>query len=211
MLKVYTTRPDTLMGATYVAVAAEHRLAMQAAANNPALGDFIAECKRGGTAEADMATMEKKGMDTGLFVTHPLNGEKLPVWVANYVLMGYGEGAVMAVPAHDERDFAFAAKYNLPVKTVIRTSAGDATPAPWQDVYAEHGVCVNSGKYDGLDFSQASDAIAADLEAKGLGDKRTQFRLRDWGISRQRYWGCPIPIIHCPLAAMCRCRTSNCL
>ncbi|MDP3483342.1 MAG: class I tRNA ligase family protein, partial [Sulfuricella sp.] len=131
------------------------------------------------------------------FVVHPLNGEKLPVWVANYVLMGYGEGAVMAVPAHDERDFAFAAKYNLPVKAVIRTSAGDVTPAPWQDAYAEHGVCINSGKYDGLDFSQASDAIAADLEAKNLGAKRTQFRLRDWGISRQRYWGCPIPIIHC--------------
>jgi leucyl-tRNA synthetase len=197
VLKVYTTRPDTLMGATYVAVAAEHPLATAAAQGNPELAAFIEECKHGSVAEADMATMEKKGMPTGRFVAHPLNGEKLPVWVANYVLMGYGEGAVMAVPAHDERDFAFAAKYNLPVKAVIRTSAGDATPAPWQDAYAEHGVCVNSGKYDGLDFSQASDAIAADLEAKGLGAKRTQFRLRDWGISRQRYWGCPIPIIHC--------------
>ena len=197
VLKVYTTRPDTLMGATYVAVAAEHPLATEAAQGNPELTAFIEECKHGSVAEADMATMEKKGMPTGHFVVHPLNGEKLPVWVANYVLMGYGEGAVMAVPAHDERDFAFAAKYNLPVKAVIRTSAGAATPAPWQDAYAEHGVCVNSGKYDGLDFSQASDAIAADLSAKGLGAKRTQFRLRDWGISRQRYWGCPIPIVHC--------------
>jgi len=196
-LKVYTTRPDTLIGATYVAVAAEHPLATEAAQINPELAAFIEECKHGSVAEADMATMDKKGIPTGHFVVHPLNGEKLPVWVANYVLMGYGEGAVMAVPAHDERDFAFAAKYDLPVKAVIRTSAGDVTPAPWQDAYAEHGVCVNSGKYDGLDFSQASDAIAADLEAKSLGGKRTQFRLRDWGISRQRYWGCPIPIIHC--------------
>jgi leucyl-tRNA synthetase len=197
VLKVFTTRPDTLMGATYVAVAAEHPLATEAAQGNPELAAFIEECKHGSVAEADMATMEKKGMPTGRFVTHPLNGEKLPVWVANYVLMGYGEGAVMAVPAHDERDFAFAAKYKLPVRAVIRTSAGDLTPAPWQDAYAEHGVCINSGKYDGLDFGQASDAIAADLEARSLGAKRTQFRLRDWGISRQRYWGCPIPIIHC--------------
>ncbi len=197
VLKVYTTRPDTLMGATYVAVAAEHPLAAEAAQGNPELAAFIEECKHGSVAEADMATMEKKGMPTDRFVVHPLNGEKLPVWVANYVLMGYGEGAVMAVPAHDERDFAFAAKYNLPVRAVIRTSAGDVTPAPWQDAYAEHGTCVNSGKYDGLDFSQASDAIAADLEARSLGARRTQFRLRDWGISRQRYWGCPIPIIHC--------------
>jgi leucyl-tRNA synthetase len=197
VLKVFTTRPDTLMGATYVAVAAEHPLATEAAQVNPELAAFIEECKHGSVAEADMATMEKKGMPTGRFVVHPLNGEKLPVWVANYVLMGYGEGAVMAVPAHDERDFAFAAKYNLPVKAVIRTPAGDVTPAPWQDAYAEHGVCINSGKYDGLDFSQAADAIASDLQAKELGTKRTQFRLRDWGISRQRYWGCPIPIIHC--------------
>ncbi|WP_153111464.1 leucine--tRNA ligase [Propionivibrio limicola] len=198
-LKVFTTRPDTLMGATYVAVAAEHPLATQAAANNAALGEFIEECKRGGVAEADMATMEKKGMPTGLHVVHPLNGEKLPVWVANYVLMGYGEGAVMAVPAHDERDFAFATKYELPIRMSIASKTGAYTDvvAPWQEAYAEYGVCTNSGKYDGLDFQAAFDAIAADLEAKGLGAKRTQFRLRDWGISRQRYWGCPIPIIHC--------------
>ncbi|BBP05606.1 leucine--tRNA ligase [Sulfuriferula plumbiphila] len=198
-LKVYTTRPDTLMGATYVAVAAEHPLAARAAANNPALAEFIAACKRGGVAEADIATQAKKGMNTGLFVSHPLSGEKLPVWVANYVLMGYGEGAVMAVPAHDERDFEFAAQYGLPMKTVIASSSGayETVAAPWQDAYAEHGVCINSGKYDGLDFDAALEAIAADLQAKGLGSKRTQFRLRDWGISRQRYWGCPIPIIHC--------------
>jgi leucyl-tRNA synthetase len=202
VLKVFTTRPDTLMGATYVAVAAEHPLAAEAAEGNAELSAFIEECKRGGVAEADLATMEKKGMPTGRFVVHPLNGEKLPVWVANYVLMGYGEGAVMAVPAHDERDFAFARKYGLPIRTVIASASGAyATVDPagqWIDAYADHGVCVNSGKYDGLDFDQAFDAIAADLEAKGLGAKRTQFRLRDWGISRQRYWGCPIPIIHCP-------------
>ncbi len=200
VLKVYTTRPDTLMGATYVAVAAEHALATQAAKTNPALHEFIEECKRGGVAEADMATMEKRGMPTGLFVVHPLNGEQLPVWVANYVLMGYGEGAVMAVPAHDERDYAFATKYGLEIRMVIGSQAGaySDVAAPWQEAYADYGVCVNSGKYDGLKFQAAFDVIAGDLAAKGLGEKKTQFRLRDWGISRQRYWGCPIPIIHCP-------------
>ncbi|MCG7372664.1 leucine--tRNA ligase [Pseudomonas luteola] len=196
-LKVFTTRADTLMGATYVAVAAEHPLATQAAQNNPELQAFIDECKRGGVAEADIATQEKKGMPTPLFVEHPLTGEKLPVWVANYVLMHYGEGAVMAVPAHDERDFEFATKYNLPIKPVVRTSAGDETPAPWQAAYGEHGTLINSGEYDGLDFNAAFEAIATTLQSKGLGEPRTQFRLRDWGISRQRYWGCPIPIIHC--------------
>jgi leucyl-tRNA synthetase len=198
-LKVYTTRPDTLMGATYVAVAAEHPLATQAASNNTKLSEFIAECKRGGTAEADMATMEKKGLNTGLFVTHPLNGEKLPVWVANYVLMGYGEGAVMAVPAHDERDFEFALKYKLPIKQSITVKDKTFSNLAWQEWYGdkEQGACTNSGKYDGLNFQQAFDAIASDLAAKNLGEKKVQFRLRDWGISRQRYWGCPIPIIHC--------------
>ena len=196
-LKVFTTRPDTLMGATYVAVAAEHPLATQAAQNNPELQAFIAECKGGSVAEADVATQEKKGLPTGLFVEHPLTGEKLPVWVANYVLMHYGDGAVMAVPAHDERDFEFAHKYNLPVKSVVRTSSGDSNPAPWQDAYGEHGTLINSGEFDGLDFAGAFDAIEVALIKKELGASRTQFRLRDWGISRQRYWGCPIPIIHC--------------
>ncbi|MDZ3824950.1 leucine--tRNA ligase [Pseudomonas monsensis] len=196
-LKVFTTRPDTLMGATYVAVAAEHHLASLAAKNNPELQAFIAECKGGSVAEADVATQEKKGLPTGLFVEHPLTGEKLPVWVANYVLMHYGDGAVMAVPAHDERDFEFAHKYNLPVKSVVRTSSGDTNPAPWQDAYGEHGTLVNSGEFDGLDFAGAFDAMEVALIKKNLGASRTQFRLRDWGISRQRYWGCPIPIIHC--------------
>jgi leucyl-tRNA synthetase len=197
VMKVFTTRPDTLMGATYVAVAAEHPLATLAAQNNPELQAFIDECKRGGVAEADIATQEKKGLATSLRVQHPLTGELLPVWVANYVLMNYGEGAVMAVPAHDERDFEFASKYDLPIKPVVRTSAGDETPAPWQDAYGEHGQLINSGIYDGLDFEGAFDAIEVALQKKGLGQARTQFRLRDWGISRQRYWGCPIPIIHC--------------
>lgn len=197
-LKVFTTRPDTLMGATYVAVAAEHPLATQAAQGNPALQAFIDECKSGSVAEADMATQEKKGMPTSLLVEHPLSGEKLPVWVANYVLMHYGDGAVMAVPAHDERDFEFAHKYNLPVKAVVRTSAGDEVGSKWQAAYGEHGQLINSGEFDGLDFAGAFDAIEAALIRKELGKSRTQFRLRDWGISRQRYWGCPIPIIHCP-------------
>ena len=196
-LKVFTTRADTLMGATYCAVAAEHPLATLAARDNPGLAAFIEECKRGAVMEAELATQEKKGMPTGLSVLHPLSGEPLAVWVANYVLMGYGEGAVMAVPAHDERDFEFATKYQLPIKPVIRTSVGDTTPAPWREAYAEHGTLINSGRYDGLGFQAAVDAIARDVEAKGLGRKRIQYRLRDWGISRQRYWGCPIPIIHC--------------
>ncbi|TBV08964.1 leucine--tRNA ligase [Phytopseudomonas dryadis] len=196
-LKVFTTRPDTLMGATYVAVAAEHPLATLAAQGNAELQAFIDECKSGSVAEADVATQEKRGMPTPLFVEHPLTGEKLPVWVANYVLMHYGDGAVMAVPAHDERDFEFASKYRLPIKAVVRTSAGDETPAPWQAAYGEHGQLINSGEFDGLDFAGAFDAIEVALLKKNLGASRTQFRLRDWGISRQRYWGCPIPIIHC--------------
>ncbi len=190
-LKVYTTRADTLMGATYVAIAAEHPLATLAAQSNPTLADFIAECKRGSVAEADIATAEKKGMATGLFVTHPLNAEILPVWVANYVLASYGEGAVMAVPAHDERDFEFANKYSLPIKAVIGLSGNNTSPM------TEHGILFNSDKFDGLNFDQATEAISSALSAIDLGKKRTQYRLRDWGVSRQRYWGCPIPIIHC--------------
>ncbi|MFA7095251.1 MAG: leucine--tRNA ligase [Gammaproteobacteria bacterium] len=196
VLKVFTTRPDTIMGATYVAVAAEHPLAAQAAENNPALQAFIEECKKGGATEAELATQEKKGMASGLFVRHPFTDELLPVWVANYVLMGYGEGAVMAVPAHDERDFEFATKYGLPIKAVIRPVDGELE-LPLKAAYTERGILFDSGEFSGLDFDQAFARMAEILQAKGLGQPRTQFRLRDWGISRQRYWGCPIPIIHC--------------
>ena len=198
-VQVYTTRPDTLMGATYVAVAAEHPLAAAAAEKQPALQAFIAECKAGSVAEADMATMEKKGMPTGRFVINPLNGERLEVWVANYVLWGYGDGAVMAVPAHDERDFAFAKQYHLPIKQVISVDGQPFDAAQWQDWYAdkENGVLVNSDEFNGLNFQAAFDAIAAKLQAASAGEPKTQYRLRDWGISRQRYWGCPVPIIHC--------------
>ncbi len=196
VLKVFTTRPDTLMGATYVAVAAEHPLAAKAAAKNAKLHAFIEECKKGGVTEAELATQEKKGMATGEFVMHPFTGEKLPVWVANYVLMGYGEGAVMAVPAHDERDFEFATRYQLPIKQVVRPADANCAE-PLTAAYTEHGVLFNSGEFDGLDFEGAFNKMEAALKAKKLGESRIQFRLRDWGISRQRYWGCPIPIIHC--------------
>jgi leucyl-tRNA synthetase len=197
VLKAFTTRADTLFGVTYVAVAAEHPLAQQAAQNNPALAAFVAECKQGSVAEADMATMEKRGMDTGLVVYHPFTNQPIPVWVANYVLMGYGEGAVMAVPAHDERDFAFAQKYGLPIKPVIKPV--DAEPElPLAAAYTEYGVLFDSEDFSGRSSEDAIEKIALVLNALQLGAKRTTYRLRDWGISRQRYWGCPIPIIHCP-------------
>jgi leucyl-tRNA synthetase len=221
---VFTTRADTIMGVTFCAVAAEHPLALHAAASNPQLAAFLEECKTGGTTEAELATQEKKGMPTGLFVTHPLTGAQVEVWVGNYVLMSYGDGAVMGVPAHDERDFAFALKYQLPIKQVVgqvpaasasasgsSVAGSDSSPKAgaaaasvafdatvWSEWYAtKDGVCVNSGELDGLTYKVAVSKVAELLSAKGLGEKKTTWRLRDWGISRQRYWGTPIPIIHC--------------
>jgi leucyl-tRNA synthetase len=200
LLRVFTTRADTIMGVTFAAIAAEHPLATRLSRDNAGLQAFIEECKRGGVAEADIATMEKKGMPTGFYVTHPLTKEKVEVWIGNYVLMTYGEGAVMGVPAHDERDFAFAKKYQLPIRQVVALEGKTYSTDAWEEWYADKaaGRLVNSGKYDGLTFEQATDAIAADLKAPGFGDKQVTWRLRDWGISRQRYWGTPIPIIHCP-------------
>jgi leucyl-tRNA synthetase len=199
LLRVFTTRADTICGVTFVALAAEHPLAARLARENARLAAFIDECRKGAATEADIATMEKRGMATGFQVGHPLTGERVEVWVGNYVLMGYGEGAVMGVPAHDERDFEFAKKYGLPIRQVIAVAGESFSTDAWQDWYADkqRGTCVHSGRYDGLDYEAATDAIAADLKAKGLGDKQVQYRLRDWGISRQRYWGTPIPIVHC--------------
>lgn len=200
-LTVYTTRGDTLMGATYVAVAAEHPMAMKAAESNSTLKAFIEECRMGSVAEADLATTEKKGMATGLFVKHPITGAELPVWIANYVLMSYGSGAVMAVPAHDERDFEFANKYGLTIQQVIDAKGADDSDfdsSTWQEWYgSKQGKLVNSAEFDGLDFEAAYAAILAKLEANNVGNSKVQFRLRDWGVSRQRYWGCPIPMINC--------------
>ncbi|KRD22314.1 leucine--tRNA ligase [Acidovorax sp. Root267] len=196
---VFTTRADTIMGVTFCAVAPEHPLATHAAKTNPALKAFIEECKSGGTTEAELATQEKKGQPTGLFVTHPLTEEQVEVWVGNYVLMGYGDGAVMGVPAHDERDFAFALKYDLEIKQVVLVDGEHFDYHQWNDWYGDkqRGVTINSDSFSGLHYKEAVAAVAHALQAKGLGETKTTWRLRDWGVSRQRYWGTPIPIIHC--------------
>ena len=193
-IEVYTTRPDTLFGVTYLSLAAEHPITLALAEKNPELKEFVASCQQASVAEADMAQAEKLGMDTGLRAAHPLTGEAIPVWVANYVLMDYGSGAVMAVPAHDERDWEFAQKYQLPIKAVVCDAEGK--PANTTDgAYTDRGLLTHSEEFNGLDFEQAFEGIAAKLEAAGMGRTTTQFRLRDWGVSRQRYWGTPIPML----------------
>ncbi|SMM98190.1 Leucyl-tRNA synthetase [uncultured Candidatus Thioglobus sp.] len=192
-LRVYTTRPDTLMGVTYLAIASEHPLALEAGKNNPKVQRFIDECKTMETTEAAMETMDKKGVNSGLTCVHPITGEAVPIWIANFVLMGYGTGAVMSVPAHDERDYEFAKKYNIDIKQVIN-QASDVD----EQAITDKGILFNSAEFNGLNFDQAFKAIANKLSKHNLGEKKTNYRLRDWGVSRQRYWGCPIPIINCP-------------
>ncbi|MDA0237284.1 MAG: leucine--tRNA ligase [Proteobacteria bacterium] len=197
ILRVFTTRADTIMGVTFCAVAAEHSIAEYAAKSNPKIAAFIEQCKQGSTMEADIAALEKKGIPTGIFVTHPLDGRQVEVWVGNYVLMAYGEGAVMGVPAHDERDFLFAKKYGIGIQQVIEVPGKQYSTDAWREWYVDKGLCVNSGPYDGLNFDESVEVISKELLAQNLGERHTQWRLRDWGISRQRYWGTPIPIIHC--------------
>ncbi len=203
-LTVYTTRPDTLMGVTYLAIAAEHPLALAAGKTNPAVQTFIDECKAMETTEAAMETMDKKGIDSGLKCTHPITGEEVSIWIANFVLMGYGTGAVMSVPAHDERDYEFAKKYNIAMRQVI-----DKERDIKESAITNKGILFNSGQFDGLDFNHAFNAIAKQLEDNNLGSKKTNYRLRDWGVSRQRYWGCPIPIINCPSCGSVAVPASN--
>ncbi len=203
-LTVYTTRPDTLMGVTYLAIAAEHPLALAAGKTNPAVQTFIDECKVMETTEAAMETMDKKGIDSGLKCTHPITGEEVSIWIANFVLMGYGTGAVMSVPAHDERDYEFAKKYNIAMHQVI-----DKERDIKEAAITDKGILFNSGQFDGLDFNHAFNAIAKQLEDNNLGSKKTNYRLRDWGVSRQRYWGCPIPIINCPSCGSVAVPASN--
>jgi len=194
-LKIYTTRPDTLMGVTYLAIASEHPLALQAGKSNSEVQRFIEECRTMETSEAAMETMEKKGANSGLTCTHPITGDQLPIWIANFVLMGYGTGAVMSVPAHDQRDFEFAQKYTIPMLEVVKPKEGEHVAS--ESAFTDKGVLCNSGEFNGLNFEQAFEAIAEKLELESLGEKQNNYRLRDWGVSRQRYWGCPIPIINC--------------
>ena len=194
-LTVYTTRPDTLFGVTYLAIAAEHPIAIEAGRNDQKIQSFLTECKKMETAEAAMETMEKKGIDSGIKCIHPLTGEEVSIWIANFVLMGYGTGAVMSVPAHDQRDYEFAKKYNIPIIDVISDISGYVDTS--NEAYVEKGVLINSGEFTGLDFDEAFQAISKKLSNISMGEEKTNYRLRDWGVSRQRYWGCPIPIINC--------------